>query len=180
MASTGSASALSPDGATAPTRLPPKVDRTIPLMRLPLRSLALALAIVLIAAGCGGDDGSSAAEPSGPTDQSDAQLVTVSADEAAVIHESPPDGMVVLDVRTPEEFAAGRLEGATMIDFYAPDFADQLAQLDGNTPYLLYCRSGNRSGQTLTLMRQMGFTDVTEIDGGIAAWQQAGLPVTGS
>ena len=67
-----------------------------------------------------------------------------------------------------------------MVDFYAPDFADQIAQLDGNTPYLLYCRSGNRSGETLVLMRQMGFTDVTEIDGGIAAWQQAGLPVTSS
>lgn len=151
-------------------------------MRLPLRSLlALALALVLIAAGCGSDTGaSSATEPSGPADQANAQLTTVSADEAAVVHEDPPEGMVVLDVRSPEEFAEGHLEGAVMIDFYAPDFAEQLAQLDGNTPYLLYCRSGNRSGETLTLMRQMGFTDVTEIDGGITAWREAGHQVTTS
>ena len=151
-------------------------------MRPPLRSLlALALTLGLIAAGCGGGtNGSSAAEAPGPTDQAHAQLTTVNANEAAAIHEDPPDGLVVLDVRTAEEFAEGHLDGAVMVDFYAPDFADQIARLDGNTPYLLYCRSGNRSGETLVLMRQMGFTDVTEIDGGIAAWQQAGLPVTSS
>ncbi len=151
-------------------------------MRLPLRSLlVLASFLVLIATGCGGDtDTSSEADPAGPTDQANAQLITVSADEAATLQEDAPEGTVVLDVRTPEEFAGGHLEGAVMVDFYAPDFADQLAQLDGNTPYLLYCRSGNRSGQTLTLMRQMGFTDVTEIDGGIVAWQEAGHPVTTS
>ena len=147
-------------------------------MRFPLRPLVLVLALVLVAAGCGDSSESSAAQPSGPTDQADAQLTTVSADEAAVVLEDPPEGTVVLDVRTPEEFAEGHLDGAVMLDFYEPDFADQLARLDANTPYVLYCRSGNRSGETLTLMGQMGFTDVTEIDGGVIAWQQAGLPIT--
>ena len=147
-------------------------------MRFPLRPLVLVLVLVLVAAGCGDSSESSAAQPSGPTDQADAQLTTVSADEAAVVLEDPPEGTVVLDVRTPEEFAEGHLDGAVMLDFYEPDFADQLARLDANTPYVLYCRSGNRSGETLTLMGQMGFTDVTEIDGGVIAWQQAGLPIT--
>ena len=44
-------------------------------------------------------------------------------------------------------------------------------------PYLLYCRSGNRSGQALAIMEELGFLDVADIDGGIVAWDDAGLPV---
>lgn len=88
----------------------------------------------------------------------------------------PPEGLVVLDVRTPDEFAEARLDGAIMIDFYEDDFATQLAELDPNASYLLYCRSGNRSGQTALLMEELGFTDVADVDGGIVAWNAAGLP----
>lgn len=85
--------------------------------------------------------------------------------------------VIVLDVRTPEEFADGHLEGAVMIDFYSPDFADQLGELDPTKSYVLYCRSGNRSGQTTEIMSDLGFTDVADVDGGILAWTAAGLPV---
>lgn len=105
-------------------------------------------------------------------------LVTVAADEAAATLADPPEDLVVLDVRTPEEFAEGHLEGATVIDFYEPDFADRLAELDRSTPYVLYCRSGNRSGQTMALMDELGFQSVQEIDGGVLAWAAAGLPLT--
>ena len=85
---------------------------------------------------------------------------------------------VVIDVRTPAEYAAGRLAAVNLhLDFYAPDFKDQLAKLDKSAAYLLYCRSGNRSGQALNLMRQMGFTDIRHVEGGIIAWTAAGLPV---
>jgi len=83
----------------------------------------------------------------------------------------------VLDVRTADEFAEGHIEGAVMLDFYDPDFAAQIAELDPDVPYLLYCRSGNRSGQTTEIMDQLGFTDVADVDGGILAWADAGLPV---
>jgi rhodanese-related sulfurtransferase len=105
-------------------------------------------------------------------------ISTISVDAAAAITDNPPDDLVVLDVRTPEEFAEGHLEGAVLIDFYAADFADQLAALDANVPYLVYCRSGNRSGQALGVMEQLGFTSVVDVDGGIVAWTDAGLPVT--
>jgi rhodanese-related sulfurtransferase len=82
--------------------------------------------------------------------------------------------VVVLDVRTPEEYAAGRLPGARNIDFYAPDFAEQIAALDRDTPYAIYCRSGNRSGTTLTLMRTLGFTQVHDLSGGMSAWLAQG------
>lgn len=120
--------------------------------------------------------GDSASEGAAPADAQ--SLVTVSADTAAELHSNPPDDLVVLDVRTQDEFDSGHLESATMLDFYREDFADRLAELDPDKPYLLYCKSGNRSGQALTLMRSLGFTDVTEIDGGFSAWVDAGLPTT--
>ena len=85
----------------------------------------------------------------------------------------------MLDVRTDGEFAEGHLENAVQLDFYRDDFRDRLAELDPDVPYLLYCRSGNRSGHTLAIMEELGFSDVTDVDGGIVAWADAGLPVIG-
>ncbi len=101
----------------------------------------------------------------------------VSATDGAAIVDDPPEGLVILDVRTPEEFSEARIDGATMLDFYREDFAEQLAELDRDTPYLLYCRSGNRSGQTSALMKTLGFSNVAEVDGGILSWNGAALPV---
>lgn len=101
----------------------------------------------------------------------------VSADDAFdVLFESPPEGLVVLDIRTSEEFEGQRLPDATMIDFYSPDFAQKIADLDRDTPYLMYCRSGSRSGQAAALMTELGFTNVQEVDGGIVSWLDAGHP----
>jgi rhodanese-related sulfurtransferase len=85
---------------------------------------------------------------------------------------------IVMDIRRPEEYAAGHLEAATLrLDYYAPDFKDQLAKLDKSAAYLIYCRSGHRSGLTLAIMKDLGFSDAHDIEGGINAWQAAGLPV---
>lgn len=103
-------------------------------------------------------------------------LETVSpADAAAVIDENPD--VVVLDIRTPEEYAAGIIDGAVNIDFYASDFADRLDSLDKDAEYVVYCRSDNRSGQAMDVFADLGFQTVTEIDGGLVAWYEAGLPV---
>ncbi|MET4104957.1 rhodanese-like domain-containing protein [Hymenobacter sp. UYP22] len=67
---------------------------------------------------------------------------------------------VLLDVRTPTEFAAGHLKGAQNLDFRAPDFAEQLARLDPSKTYVLYCRSGGRSNQAGILMQEKGFKKV--------------------
>ncbi len=89
------------------------------------------------------------------------------------------DGVIVIDVRTPEEFAEGHIEGSTMIDFYEPGFADEIAALDRDAEYLLYCRSGNRSGQTAAFMAELGFDQVWDLDGGVIAYGAAGLDLTG-
>lgn len=144
------------------------------------RSIILVVASVLMISSCGGSsDSDSEAEPSGTPVIADSSngLATVSADEAASIIEADPDGLVVLDVRTPEEYADGHLDDAVLVDFYDSDFAEQLADLDPEVPYVLYCRSGNRSGQTLQIMDDLGFTSVDNVDGGIIAWSEAGLPI---
>ncbi len=133
--------------------------------------LGLLVASVLLAS-CG--SGSTNTESAPAT----AGVRLVSAQDGAGILDDPPDNLVVLDVRTAEEFDAGHIEGATMIDFYGDDFSDRIAELDPEVPYLLYCRSGNRSGQTRDLMTQLGFSDVADIDGGIGAWTLAGLPLS--
>ncbi len=65
-----------------------------------------------------------------------------------------------------------------MIDFYEPGFADEIAALDPEGEYLLYCRSGNRSGQTAALMAELGFEQVWDLDGGVIAYGAAGLDLT--
>lgn len=73
---------------------------------------------------------------------------------------------VVIDVRTPAEFASGHLEGAVNIDVQSPDFAQQIMALDPTGDYLVYCRSGNRSSQAIAQMTQMGFDGENLINGG--------------
>ncbi len=112
----------------------------------------------------------------GSTD-TDSTLELTSVDEVASIVGEPPTDLVILDIRTPEEFAAGHLAGAINIDYYATDFEDQLRGLDLDVPYVMYCNSGNRSGNTLPLMDSIGFAEVYELDGGIQAWFSAGQPI---
>jgi rhodanese-related sulfurtransferase len=78
---------------------------------------------------------------------------------------------VILDVRTPEEFAEGHIESAVNIDFYADAFPDELDGLDRDKTYLIYCRSGSRSGSTFKMMKQLGFKNVFNMKGGIESWR---------
>lgn len=132
------------------------------------RIALLAVAAAMIAAACGGTD--TAVEP---------RLETVPVSQFAGFIDSGQDGLVVLDVRTPDEFGAGHIPGAVNIDFYEASFAADLDALDKDAPYALYCRSGNRSGQTLQMMRDLGFTNVSDLDGGIITWLEAGYQIEG-
>ena len=85
---------------------------------------------------------------------------------------------VLLDVRTPGEFRAERIEGAVQIDYLAPSFRVEIAKLDRGKSYLVYCRTGHRSGGAVKMMRDLGFTDVSDLAGGITKWKEAGLPTT--
>ena len=76
-----------------------------------------------------------------------------------------------IDVRTPEEFEAGSIEGAKNIDFLADDFLKKMEVLDKNGPVYIYCRSGNRSAKAAAQLTEMGFQQVIDLKGGYKAWQ---------
>jgi rhodanese-related sulfurtransferase len=76
----------------------------------------------------------------------------------------------LIDVRTPEEYAAGHLEGARNFDYYASDFGQKLSKLDKNKPVLVYCAVGGRSGSAAEQLNNMGFNNVVDLQGGIRAW----------
>ena len=87
------------------------------------------------------------------------------------------DGVVTLDVRTPAEYASGHLPDAVNIDVEAADFGQRITELDPEATYAVYCRSGNRSKVAMDQMAGAGFDSLSDLDGGIVAWQSAGLPV---
>src|SRR5690606_15315092 len=90
---------------------------------------------------------------------------------------SDKDRIVVLDVRTPEEFNRGHLKNAKNIDFRTPEFEKSLAALDRSRPVLVHCAGGGRSTKSLELFRKLGFKSVIHLDGGYNGWKEAGLPV---
>ena len=104
-------------------------------------------------------------------------LTHVDAAGASSLLTARPE-VVVLDVRSPREIQSGHIKGAVFANYHDKDFAEQLAKLDKQTPYLLHCRSGGRSTKALATLKQLGFSNVTHLDGGISAWQRAGLPLT--
>jgi len=87
-----------------------------------------------------------------------------------------PD-FVLLDIRTSPEIAESHISGTVALDFYSPSFAENLAELERELTYLIYCRTGNRTGQTMAMMADLGFEKVFDLDGGIRAWTQRGYPV---
>jgi len=83
---------------------------------------------------------------------------------------------VLLDVRTPKEFQAERIEGAVMVDYLSPSFRDEMANFDREKTYLVYCRTGNRTKGALKVMRELGFRNLLHLADGIAKWKEAGIP----
>jgi rhodanese-related sulfurtransferase len=80
------------------------------------------------------------------------------------------ENAVLLDVRTPPEYAEGHLAGSRNIDLYGASFQDQIAGLDKERPTFVYCRSGSRSAHVAGAMRQMGFASVYNLRDGIIKW----------
>lgn len=106
-------------------------------------------------------------------------VTLVSAQEATelIASHTGDDTFAVVDVRSPEEFASGHLEGAVNLNVEDPAFADLIGELDPAGTYLVYCHSGNRSAVATAQLRDAGFEHVFELDGGITSWSGAGLPL---
>jgi len=128
---------------------------------------------LIVTSGCAGS------ETSTETSETPAQIIEdITPQEAFTLIEDNQNNpeFVTLDVRTPEEFADGYLENAINLDLYSDTFRDELDLLDKSKTYLIYCRSGNRSGQALDIMEELDFREVYNMMGGIVQWQAEGLP----
>ena len=84
---------------------------------------------------------------------------------------------IIIDVRTPEEYVAGHLDGATLIDIKDASFDAKMAELDPNASYIIYCRSGNRSAQAVERMKEAGFTNLTDLGSLENASEETGIAI---
>ncbi len=101
------------------------------------------------------------------------KVALISADSLKVMLNN--EHGILLDVRTPEEFAEGHLPGAINIDFKNEGFSAALDTLDKTKQYEVYCRSGHRSGESTEMMSKKGFKKVYDLEGGILKWQEKGF-----
>ena len=98
------------------------------------------------------------------------------ADASALLKEN--SGVRVLDIRTPEEFGEGHIDGAINIDYLADGFDEGIAKLDKTTPYVVHCASGGRSGKSISKFEASGFEKIYHLKAGFSGWAAEGLPVT--
>jgi rhodanese-related sulfurtransferase len=85
--------------------------------------------------------------------------------------------VVILDVRTPQEVAEGKIKGAKSIDFMNSSFKSEIQKLDKNKTYLVYCKAGGRSDKAVEMMNAAGFKTTYSLAGGITAWKEEGKPI---
>ena len=82
----------------------------------------------------------------------------------------------LIDVRTPEEFNEGHIANAVNINFLADDFEANVANLDKEKPVMVYCKSGGRSAKASARLKELGFKNITDLEGGISNWNSADKP----
>lgn len=104
-------------------------------------------------------------------DMPEKKIASVPASEFVESIKAQKD-VVLIDVRTPEEFRAGHLNGAININYNSPDFTEKISELNLKDSYAIYCRTGNRSSGALSLMEEKGFFWVIDLRGGIEALAQ--------
>jgi rhodanese-related sulfurtransferase len=144
-------------------------------MRARLVVLTLVVAILtlgLVATGCSSDETTSSGEPGATT----ATFETVDVQTASGALSSNPDAQL-LDVREPDEWAETGVGPEAVLIPLGDVEAQAPSELKADQPVYVICRTGNRSQTASEILVGLGFTQVYNVDGGITAWVDAGLPV---
>ena len=84
---------------------------------------------------------------------------------------------LLIDVRSAEEYVQGHIVGSATIDFYSPEFESKFMFIKPNQKMALYCNTGNRSGQAIYLLKDLGYTDIVQLNGGLNAWEDEGYEI---
>ena len=134
---------------------------------------ALTVLILFCQTGCSGNHSEKALE------SGNQRYEDISAQEAEVLIQKNKEdpNFTILDIRTPTEFESGHIEGAINTDYYITSFSNDLDTLDKEKTYLVYCRTGNRTGRTMPLMKKLQFKEVYHMSGGIVQWKQQEYPI---
>jgi phage shock protein E len=147
-------------------------------MRITTLGVALAAAALALTApltACSGSDTEAASTPVDVAVEAPAAPGRVDAVMFSALVATA--GVTVIDVRTPEEFAQGHIQGAVNYNVGGPDFANQIQGLDPAGIYAVYCQSGNRSQPAVAQMSSGGIDNIYELESGIGGWENAGFPV---
>lgn len=112
-----------------------------------------------------------------PADQTEKSIPEITQLNANEFSEKIKEDVVLIDVRTPEEYADAHIEGAANLNFQDSDFEKWLDSLDQSKEYALYCAGGGRSSKAADLMKSKGFHQLNNLTDGIKSWKESGLPV---
>ncbi len=104
-------------------------------------------------------------------------MTIIGLTEAQALLADQTRSVIVLDVRKPDEYNEGHLEGANLVDVTDDGFTDKISELDSSAEYLVYCKLGGRSARAVEQMTSMGFTSLHDLEGGFTAWADAELPI---
>ena len=142
------------------------------MKKISLIFLSLTLTVLFLKIGYAEDD-------QGESENRPQIIKNITVEEARIVIQKNENNnnLVIIDVRTPEEFSQEHIQDASNIDFYSGNFKDELNKLDKTKIYVIHCRSGGRSSQALDIMRELGFREVYNM-GGIIQWKEKGFPTT--
>jgi len=117
-------------------------------------------------------------DPKQPAGLKAPTMKDVTPDEAALLMKSKPAPALMIDVRTPDEFAEGHIPGARNVDFLGDDFEKQIAALPADRPLIVHCAAGNRSSKAVAKISAMQkFAQIFHLKSGFNGWKAAGKPV---
>ena len=140
-------------------------------MRRLLFSSLLLLVFVAAAINCNMGDNKNAPASQKVSEQVPAQVENITVATFKHLEANADSNTIILDVRTPGEYAAGNIAHSLLIDINSRDFKTKIAQLDRDKTYLVYCRTGRRSAAAAQIMTQeFGFTKVKNMLGGYTSY----------
>ena len=109
------------------------------------------------------------------SDTNEKEVITILNSEAFQKRISEQEDLQLVDVRTEEEMAEGRIPGAVLVCYTCDDFETAIQEMDKSRPIYVYCARGRRSANASAVMKKLGFTRVYDLKGGYTAWEEAGM-----
>ena len=134
-----------------------------------IKRLFLLLSLIVILAACGGT------ETAAPAALSDPASLPLNISAATTAQYQNRDDVLLIDVREQWEYDEGHIPGITLIPM--SEIEGRLSEIPTDKEVIVTCRSGNRSSQVTSYLQGLGYDNVHNMEGGILAWQAAGLPV---